>query len=139
MQEEFLVEEPETRPAKALVARAGLFRTFGSLAGFLALLLLTVGIYLLEDTFSNPLTAQAPALLAAGFVLGLDAVLFYFLMKPRKKMRLAHLHHRRGTSPVHAGLSPLAAAAHHPILPASSDPRERPSPPVHPEQVRTGD
>lgn len=78
-------DEPETRPAKALVLRGGLSRTFGSLAGFLAFLLLILGSYLLEDIFANPLTAQPSALLAAGFLLGLDAVLFYFLMKPHKQ------------------------------------------------------
>jgi hypothetical protein len=92
MQTEFSREKTGVRPSKALVARGGLFRTFGSLAGFFSLLLLIVGLYLLEDTFANPLTAQPAALLAAGFMLGLDAVLFYYMMKPHQKMRTAHIH-----------------------------------------------
>jgi hypothetical protein len=88
-------EEPESRPAKALVLRGGLSRTFGSLAAFLAFLLLILGIYLLEDIFANPLTAQPSALLAAGFLLGLDAVLFYFLIKPDKRIRHGRVHNHR--------------------------------------------
>jgi hypothetical protein len=79
--------DAEVRPAKSLVARGGLFRTFGSLLGFLALLLLILGAYILEDIFANPITAQPAALLVAGFLLGLDAVLLFFMMKPRKKLR----------------------------------------------------
>lgn len=96
MHPESLPVDGEVRPAKPLVVRGGLFRTFGSLLGFLALLLLILGIYILEDTFANPLTAQPAALLAAGFLLGLDAVLIFFMMKPRKKLRsfTAHRHRR---------------------------------------------
>jgi len=98
MQSELLEEDRELHPAKALVARGGLFRTFGSLAGFIFLLMLIVGIYLIEDTFANPLTAQPTAVLAAGFLLGLDAVLFYFMLKPHKKMRPARVRlHRRSS------------------------------------------
>ena len=95
MQPEILPVDPELRPAKSLVSRGGLFRTFGSLVGFLALLLLILGIYILQDTFANPLTAQPAALLGAGFILGLDSVLIYFMMKPRKALRLADARHRR--------------------------------------------
>jgi uncharacterized membrane protein len=95
MREELMVAEQESRHARALVVRAGLFRTFGSLAGFLALMLLTVGVYLIEDTFANPLTAQPAALVAGGFVLGLDGVLCYFLIKPRKKTRPVRIRDRR--------------------------------------------
>lgn len=92
MQTESSNDQPETRAAKALVLRGGLSRTFGGLAGFLAFLLLILGVYLLEDLFANPLTAQPTALLAAGFLLGLDAVLFYFLMKPHKQTRHGRAH-----------------------------------------------
>jgi len=95
MQPESLPVDAEIRPAKSLLARGGLFRTFGTLLGFLALLLLIVGIYILQDTFANPLTAQPTALLAAGFLLGLDAVLIFFMMKPRKKLRTANARRRR--------------------------------------------
>ena len=94
-QEELLAASRESHSVRPLVVRGGLFRTFGSLAAFLALVLLSLGIYLIEDTFSNPLTAQPAALLAGGFVLGLDAVLFYFLIKPRKKIRTVGGRYRR--------------------------------------------
>ena len=96
MPSESLPVEAEIRPAKSLVVRGGLFRTFGTLLGFLALVLLIVGIYILQDTLANPLTAQPVALLVAGFLLGLDAVLIFFMMKPRKKLRTSTAHrHRR--------------------------------------------
>jgi hypothetical protein len=95
---EFLVTSSTSHPARPLVLRGGLFSTFGSLAGFLALVLLSLGIYLLEDCFSDPLTAQPGALIGAGFILGLDAVLFYFLLKPRKKMHIPRFNRRRRRS-----------------------------------------
>jgi uncharacterized membrane protein len=98
MREELLVAQADSQPVKPLVVRAGLFRTFGSLAGFLALVLLTLGIYLIEDTFTSPLTAQPAALLAGGFVLGLDGVLFYFLIKPRRTTRPVRVRYRRRRS-----------------------------------------
>jgi len=95
MREQLMVAEPDSHHVRPLVVRAGLFRTFGSLAGFLALVLLSIGIYLIEDTFNNPLTAQPAALVAGGFILGLDGVLFYFLIKPRKNTRPVRVRYRR--------------------------------------------
>jgi len=95
MREQLMVAEPDSHHVRPLVVRAGLFRTFGSLAGFLALVLLSIGIYLIEDTFTNPLTAQPAALVAGGFILGLDGVLFYFLIKPRKNTRPVRVRYRR--------------------------------------------
>ena len=98
MREQLMVAEPDSRQVRPLVVRAGLFRTFGSLAGFLALVLLSIGIYLIEDTFTNPLTAQPAALVAGGFILGLDGVLFYFLIKPRKNASPVRIRYRRRRS-----------------------------------------
>jgi len=95
MREQLMLAEPDSHHVRPLVVRAGLFRTFGSLAGFLALVLLSIGIYLIEDTFNNPLTAQPAALVAGGFILGLDGVLFYFLIKPRKNTRPVRVRYRR--------------------------------------------
>jgi hypothetical protein len=72
------------RPPKPLVVRAGLGRTFGSLAGFAALALLSLGIYLLADAFAHPVDAQAAALIVAAFVIALAILLFFFLYKPRR-------------------------------------------------------
>ena len=98
MRNELMLAQSQTRQPRPLVVRAGLFRTFGSLAGFLALVLLTIGIYLIEDTFTNPLTAQPAALVAGGFILGLDGVLLYFLIKPRRTRRAVRARHRQRRS-----------------------------------------
>jgi hypothetical protein len=57
-------------PHKPLVVRGGLVRTFGSLAGFLAVTFLCGGLYILEDAFANPLAAM----------------LLFYLIKPRKRI-----------------------------------------------------
>jgi riboflavin transporter FmnP len=72
-----------THHVKPLVIRGGLARTFGSLAGFLAVLFLLFGFYVLGDAFEHPLDAQAAAVLAAAFSITLAAILLYFLCKPR--------------------------------------------------------
>ena len=71
--------------AKPLVIRGGLARTFGSQAGFLALLCLLMGLYLLRDAFAHPLDAQAVAILAAALSITISAILFYFLLKPKPR------------------------------------------------------
>jgi hypothetical protein len=75
---------PKERSPKPLVVRAGLGRTFGSLIGFLALLFLSWGIYLLADAFAHPVDAQAAALLVAAFAISLAVLLLFYLFKPRR-------------------------------------------------------
>ncbi|HEY2546183.1 MAG TPA: hypothetical protein VGI46_08975 [Candidatus Acidoferrum sp.] len=84
-----------TNDVKPLVIRGGLARTFGSLAGFLALLFLIFGFYILEDAFEHPLAAQAAAILAAAFSITLAAILIYFLLKPRRGARSRSARFRR--------------------------------------------
>ena len=72
------------RSPQPLVVRAGLSRTFGSLAGFLALLFLSFGVYLLADAFAHPVDAGAAALIVAAFAIALAALLFFYLFKPRR-------------------------------------------------------
>jgi hypothetical protein len=72
------------RAPKPLVVRAGLSRTFGGLAGFAAVSLLSLGIYLLADAFAHPVDAQAAALIVAAFAMALAIVLFFFLFKSRR-------------------------------------------------------
>jgi hypothetical protein len=71
-------------PDKPLVVRAGLGRTFGSLAGFAALTFLSCGIYLLADAFAHPVDAQAAGLIAAASSIALAALLLFYLFKPQK-------------------------------------------------------
>ena len=84
MRAETLVR-PTPRHPRPLAIRAGLARTFGGLVGFLALLFLLLGLYLLGDAFENPLTAQAVVVLAAAISITLAVILFFYLLKPRHK------------------------------------------------------
>lgn len=72
------------RPPMPLVARGGLSRTFGSLAGFTALGLLSVGTYLLADAFAHPVDAEAVGVLVAAFAIAISMLLFVFLFKPQR-------------------------------------------------------
>ena len=80
----FLNHGPVEHRAKPLVVRAGLGRTFGSLIGFLAALLLASGVYILEDAFAHPMDTQAAGVIFAAFVIALAALLLFYLFKPRK-------------------------------------------------------
>jgi hypothetical protein len=62
-------------------------RTFGGLATFLVLTFLCSGIYILEDAFSDPLAAQAAALIFGAFIIALATILLYYLVKPRTEPR----------------------------------------------------
>jgi hypothetical protein len=79
---------PKVHSPKPLVVRAGLGRTFGSLTGFLALLFLSWGMYLLADAFAHPVDAQAAALLVAAFAISLAMLLLFYLFKPRRVVRM---------------------------------------------------
>ena len=70
------------RAPKPLVVRAGLSRTFGSIAGFAAMGLLSLGIYLLTDAFAHPVAAEAVSVILAAFVIAMAMLLFVFLLKP---------------------------------------------------------
>ena len=100
------VQESSSR--RALLVRGGLPRTFGSLAGFLSLLLSCIGVYLIEDTLRHPVRAVDGALLVAGFVLGLAVTLLYFLLHPR---RGTHRKRNRDRRQLEFLLDPAAMAA----------------------------
>lgn len=80
------------RPAKPLVVRGGLPRTFGGLVCFLAGMFLCLGIYILEDLFAHPVDAEAAALIAAAFAIALAILLLFYLFKPRHGSRTASHH-----------------------------------------------
>jgi hypothetical protein len=73
---------------KPLVVRGGLARTFGSLAGFLALICLSAGLYLLDHATANPLTAQPGDVISAAVLVALATILFFYLFKPRNRRKL---------------------------------------------------
>jgi hypothetical protein len=67
-----------------LIVRGGLSRTFGSLAGFAALGLLSLGVYLLADAFAHPVDAEAADVILAAFVIAMAMLLLAFIFKPWK-------------------------------------------------------
>src|SRR6266481_4687991 len=75
------------RPSKSLAIRAGLVRTFGSLAGFVVVTFLCWGLYSLADCFALPMEAGAAAVISAAFIIALAIMLLFFLIKPKKKSR----------------------------------------------------
>jgi len=83
------------RQDRPLRLRGGLARTFGSLASFLAMLFLLLGLYLLGDALTHPIDAQAAAVLTAALSIALAVILFYYLLKPRKRKRLRNIWFRR--------------------------------------------
>jgi hypothetical protein len=80
-----------------LVARAGVARTFGGLGGFLALVFLGAGIYLLQEALGDPVRAQAVGLIAGAFIIALSTILLYFIFSPRPGYR----RNKSGKVPVH--------------------------------------
>ena len=78
-----------SRGGPALLMRATVARTFGSLGGFLALTFLGAGIYLLQEAFTDPLRAQAVGLITGAFILALATMLLYFVFTPRSMSRVA--------------------------------------------------
>jgi Na+/melibiose symporter-like transporter len=68
-----------------LPSLGGLARTFGTMASFLAALLLIPGLYLIEDALAHPLEAQGAGLIAGAFIIALASLMLFFVFKPRKR------------------------------------------------------
>ena len=90
MRSVFIRYIPSVQSSKSLVFRGGLVRTFGSLAGFIVVTFLCVGLYILEEAFANPLQAGAAAVITAAFIITLAAMLLFFLLQPGKRIRMAN-------------------------------------------------
>src|SRR6202163_4883824 len=69
------------------VARSGIARTFGGLGSFLAIIFLGSGVYLLQESFTDPLQAQAVGLIAGAFIIALATILIYFIFTPSKRLQ----------------------------------------------------
>src|SRR5215467_723270 len=76
------------RAPMPLIVRGGLSRTFGSLAGFAALGLLALGIYLLGDAFAHPVDAEAASVIVAAFAIAIAMLLLVFIFKQRRLPQL---------------------------------------------------
>jgi hypothetical protein len=74
----------DAHPGKSLAARGGAMRTFSSMAIFLTLTLLGLGVYIIRAEFANPLAAQSWGLFTAAFILATGVTLLYYLVEPRK-------------------------------------------------------
>jgi hypothetical protein len=89
-----------------LSVRDGVARTFGGLGSFLAVIFLGSGIYLLQESFTDPLRAQAVGLIAGAFIIALATILIYFIFWSAKRIR-----ERPGSPPSRAHSSALAGGA----------------------------
>jgi len=86
----------------ALLVRSGLSRTFGGLGSFLAVIFLGTAIYLLQESFTDPLRAQAVGLIAGAFIIALATILIYFIFTPRKRFQSEKAHRSYAQTPVHS-------------------------------------
>ena len=71
----------------SLSARGGALRTFGSLAVFAVLVMLSLGGYLIADQFENPIQAQSATLLLAALLIATAATLICPLLAATRKIR----------------------------------------------------
>lgn len=106
---EILIQPLDSRPSRSLVARGGLARTFGSLAGFIVVSFLFWGIYILADAFANPIDAGSAAVICAAFIIAVGAILLFYLLKPRMKERATA--HIADSTTAQSSFFPLAGAA----------------------------
>ena len=88
-----------THPRRSLLALGGLARTFGSLASFLALTFLGVGVYIMQDAFADPLAAQATPLVASAFIIALASIILFYLFKSRRTPRTRRVRIRQEARP----------------------------------------
>jgi hypothetical protein len=72
-----------THPGRTLATRGRAMHTFGSQALFVALLLLSLGAYMIQEEFANPIATQSIGLFAAALVLATAAMLLYYRVATR--------------------------------------------------------
>jgi hypothetical protein len=84
-----------------LPVRAGVARTFGGLGSFLVVIFLGSGIYLLQESFTDPRRAQAVGLIAGAFIIALATMLIYFIFTPRKRFETEKNRHSGAHPRIH--------------------------------------
>ena len=72
---------------RSLAARGQFLNTFAGPAFCLALVLLTLGGYLVEQQFANPVQDQSAALLFAALLIATATTLLYFLVHSSRRFR----------------------------------------------------
>ena len=78
---------PRVGSRRSLAARGQFLNTFAGLALCVALSLLTLGGYLIEQQFENPVQAQSGGLLFAALLIATATTLLYFLLHSSRKLR----------------------------------------------------
>jgi hypothetical protein len=94
------------------VARSGIARAFGGLGSFLAIIFLGSGVYLLQESFTDPLQTQAVGLIAGAFIIALAAILIYFIFTPGKRFQTDRAREIEAHTPAHSLVPPAS-----PLLP----------------------
>jgi hypothetical protein len=92
---------------RSLAARGQFLNTFGGLAFCVAITLLTLGGYLIEQQFANPVQDQSGALLFAALLIATATTLLYFLLHSSRRL---HRHVPVGAVPVLWEENPLVVA-----------------------------
>jgi hypothetical protein len=72
---------------RSLAARGQFLNTFAGLAFCVALALLTLGGYLVEQQFADPVQDQSAALLFAALLIATATTLLYFLLHSSRRLR----------------------------------------------------
>jgi hypothetical protein len=90
------------RTRNVFPVRSGLARTFGGLGSFLVVIFLGGGIYLLQESFTDPLRAQAVGLITGAFIIALATMLIYFIFTPRKRLQSDQAHRIQEHAPKHS-------------------------------------
>ena len=101
------------RARNVLPVRDGVARSFGGLGSFLAVIFLGSGIYLLQESFTDPLRAQAVGLIAGAFIIALATILIYFIFSPQKGLQSGQARHLQEHTTAHSQAAPAS-----PLLPA---------------------
>jgi hypothetical protein len=100
------------RARNVLSVRDGVARTFGGLGSFLAVIFLGSGIYLLQESFTDPRRAQAVGLIAGAFIIALATILIYFIFSPRKGLESGQARHLQEHTPAHSPAAPASPLLH---------------------------
>ena len=101
------------RARHVLPVRDGVARSVGGLGSFLAVIFLGSGIDLLQESFTDPLRAQAVGLIAGAFIIALATILIYFILSPQKGPQSGQARQLQEHTPAYSQAAPAS-----PSLPA---------------------